>query len=94
MKKMKKLFVTCLALAMICTVFTACGNTKDNSASGDESARTKFVVGFDAEYPPYGYMDENGEYVGFDLDLAAEVCKRNGWELVKLRLTGMPRIWN
>lgn len=27
--------------------------------------------------------DENGEYVGFDLDLAAEVCNRNGWELVK-----------
>ena len=45
--------------------------------------RTSLVVGFDAEFPPYGYMDENGEYVGFDLDLAAEVCERNGWELVK-----------
>ena len=31
---------------------------------------------------PYGYQ-ENGEYVGFDLDLAQEVCERNGWELVK-----------
>ena len=40
-------------------------------------------MGFDAEFPPYGYRDENGEYVGFDLDLAAEVCARNGWELVK-----------
>lgn len=40
-------------------------------------------MGFDAEFPPYGYMDEDGEYVGFDLDLAAEVCKRQGWELVK-----------
>ncbi|MDE6204159.1 MAG: transporter substrate-binding domain-containing protein [Lachnospiraceae bacterium] len=28
-------------------------------------------------------MDENGEYTGFDLDLAAEVCARRGWELVK-----------
>ena len=27
-------------------------------------------------------MDENGEYVGFDLDLAKEVCARNGWEFV------------
>lgn len=42
-----------------------------------------FIVGFDAEFPPYGFMDENGEYVGFDLSLAEEVCKRNGWELVK-----------
>lgn len=42
-----------------------------------------FTVGFDAEFPPYGYMDDNGEYTGFDLDLAAEVCERRGWELVK-----------
>ena len=42
-----------------------------------------FTVGFDAEFPPYGYRDDSGEYVGFDLDLAAEVCKRQGWELVK-----------
>lgn len=46
-------------------------------------AKEEFIVGFDAEFPPYGYMDENGEYTGFDLDLAQEVCKRNGWTLVK-----------
>lgn len=51
-----------------------------DTAGGD---RTTLTVGFDAEFPPYGYMDEDGEYVGFDLDLAAEVCKRQGWELVK-----------
>ncbi|MBD5545884.1 MAG: amino acid ABC transporter substrate-binding protein [Lachnospiraceae bacterium] len=42
-----------------------------------------FTVGFDAEFPPYGYMDDNGEYTGFDLELAAEVCERRGWELIK-----------
>lgn len=41
------------------------------------------IVGFDAEYPPFGYKDDNGEYVGFDLDLAQEVCNNLGWELVK-----------
>lgn len=56
--------------------------TKTGDAS-DEADRTQLIVGFDAEYPPYGYMDDNGEYVGFDLDLAKEVCDRNGWELVK-----------
>ncbi len=56
----------------------ATGAAEDTDASGQT-----FTVGFDAEFPPYGYMDENGEYVGFDLDLAAEVCKRQGWELVK-----------
>ena len=58
-----------------------------DSAQADEGAaeadRTTFTVGFDAEFPPYGYKDEAGEYVGFDLELAEEVCKRNGWELVK-----------
>ena len=40
--------------------------------------RTAFTVGFDAEFPPYGYQNEDGEYVGFDLSLAEEVCERRG----------------
>ena len=53
----------------------------DNSGSNDDS---KFIVGFDAEFPPYGFKnDTTGEYVGFDLDLAQEVCDRNNWTLVK-----------
>lgn len=51
--------------------------------SKDDAERTTFTVGFDAEFPPYGFMDESGDYVGFDLDLAAEVCERQGWELKK-----------
>lgn len=55
-----------------------------DAATDAASDRTTFTVGFDAEFPPYGSLDEaTGEYVGFDLDLAEEVCKRNGWELVK-----------
>ena len=45
------------------------------------------IVGFDAEYPPYGYMDENGEYTGFDLELAQAVCDIEGWELEKKPIT-------
>ena len=58
---------------------------EDSEKEGSESqsgAKT-FTVGFDAEYPPYGYMDENGEYTGFDLELAQAVCDLEGWELVK-----------
>lgn len=46
-------------------------------------AEDTFTVGFDAEYPPFGYMDENGEYTGFDLELAEAVCEMEGWKLVK-----------
>lgn len=51
--------------------------------SKNDKERTTFTVGFDAEFPPYGFMDESGDYVGFDLDLAQEVCERQGWELKK-----------
>ncbi len=68
-------------------------------------AKQKFVVGFDASFPPYGYLSDDGEYVGFDLDLAAQVAKRNGWELVKqpidweskdteLKVGNIDCIWN
>ena len=52
------------------------------SVYADADSKT-LTVGFDAEYPPFGYKDDNGEYVGFDLDLAQEVCDNLGWELVK-----------
>ena len=48
------------------------------------SERTTLTVGFDAEFPPYGYQNDEGEYVGFDLSLAEEVCRRRGWELKKV----------
>lgn len=54
-----------------------------STQQADSGEKTTFTVGFDAEFPPYGYMDDNGEYVGFDLSLAEEVCARNGWSLVK-----------
>ena len=41
----------------------------------------KFVVGFDADFPPYGYK-QGENYVGFDLDLARAVCEKKGWTFV------------
>lgn len=76
MKKNLLKSITILMIMVFVLGFSACGGKKKNDGN-------EFVVGFDANFPPYGYMDENGEYVGFDLDLAAEVCKRNDWTLVK-----------
>lgn len=69
----KKLACGLVAVAMMATTLTGCGEKKKDT----------FTVGFDAEYPPYGYMDENGEYTGFDLELAEAVCELKGWKLVK-----------
>ena len=76
----KKLLVGILALTMTAVLFGGC--KKKEESNNSDSAKT-FVVGFDAEYPPYGYMDDNGEYTGFDLELAEEVCKLKGWTLKK-----------
>ena len=79
---MKKLLVLVLSLAMVLSL-SACGN-KETKKSDSDSSKKKFTVGFDAEYPPYGYMDsDTGEYTGFDLELAQAVCDMEGWELVK-----------
>ena len=79
---MKKKIAVLLALVLAFSL-CACGAKEEAApAAADGEAKT-FTVGFDAEFPPYGYMDDNGEYVGFDLDLAQEVCNRRGWTLVK-----------
>lgn len=55
------------------------GNDSGNATTNDENT---FIVGFDAEFPPYGFKDDSGNYTGFDLDLAKEVCERNNWTFV------------
>jgi len=71
MKKVIKLSALILALVMAFGVLLAgCGKEKKT-----------FTVGFDASFPPYGYKDDEGNYVGFDIDLAKEVAKRNDWEI-------------
>ena len=75
----RKLATGLLAVSCMGMLLTGCGSKEGG----------KFTVGFDAEYPPYGYMDENGQYTGFDLELAEEVCKLRGWELVK-----QPIVWD
>ncbi len=85
---MKKKLAMILTVAMMATALAGCGskgdvNTHAEKAEGSGIEDGVFTVGFDAEFPPYGYMDDKGEYVGFDLSLAEEVCKRNGWELKK-----------
>lgn len=58
-------------------------STAESSALESGAADGVLTVGFDAEYPPYGYMGDDGEYTGFDLELAQAVCDLEGWELVK-----------
>ena len=66
---MKKMMIVLAAVAALC----GCGEKDDGMK--------KFVVGFDADFPPYGYK-EGDSYKGFDLDLARAVCTAKGWKFV------------
>ena len=88
----KKLAVALIAALTVSTMAVGCGSSKDSSSTDTKTESSKdsvsnggdtFTVGFDAEYPPYGYMDDDGEYTGFDLELAQAVCDLEGWTLVK-----------
>ena len=64
-----------------------CGGNPGGAASQGSSPGATgsddgvFTVGFDQAYPPYGYVGDDGEYTGFDLELAGELADRYGWEL-------------
>ena len=45
-------------------------------------ARGTFILGLDDSFPPMGFRDDSNNIVGLDIDLATEVCKRLGLELV------------
>lgn len=68
----------------------AAGQTAEEESGGQESdGKTTFTVGFDAELPPMGFIDDDGNYVGFDLDLAREAADRMGMEFV-----AQPILWD
>ena len=78
--------------ATICVIVTAlilfaAGCSKNDAGSGDQSLRKvldagQLVLGLDDNYPPMGFRDDSGQIVGFDIDLAQEVCKRLDIDLV------------
>jgi len=49
-----------------------------NNKSQDAMDKETLIIGFDDTFVPMGFKDNNGEIVGFDIDLAKEVSKRIG----------------
>ena len=65
---------------------TEAGNTPADTGTSTDGEPApaaegqKLIVGFDAEFPPFGFVAEDGSYDGFDLAMAKELCSRLGWE--------------
>lgn len=85
MKKLLLMIVgVACAVCLSAVALTGCSSSESKSSSeapeylGEDG---KFVVGFDETFKPFGYKDDNGEYTGFDLELAQAVADKNGWEI-------------
>ena len=55
---------------------------KAGDAADTQATDGTFIVGFDQDFPPMGFVGDDGEYTGFDLELAKEVAGRLGLEFV------------
>lgn len=86
MKTSKRIAVILSALCLVgCFIFAACQGKADDDKNSDKTV----VLGFDSAFPPMGYTDDAGNYVGFDIDVAKECFSRLGYKL-ELR----PIDWN
>lgn len=92
---MKKFLAVLLAALMVLTVFAACskepageettaevvenpGDDETAPADGDEKV---LIMGSSCDFPPYEYVDDNGDYAGIDVDIAKLVCEKLGYTL-------------
>ena len=91
---MKKLFTLLLVLVLALTVFTACGtkstdeNSDSNSGKNEKTVldseyvaeKGKLIVGI-TDFEPMDYQDENGDWIGFDADMAKAFAKKLGVDI-------------
>lgn len=63
--------------------------TRQAERTDETSEGGTFTVGFDQDFPPMGFVGEDGESTGFDLELAQETAKRLG-----LTYVAQPIAWD
>ncbi len=99
---MKKL-ITLLVLILAIGVFTACQKTGEVNAggsSGKTTARTldeikksgKVIIGVFSDKKPFGYVDENGQYQGYDIYYGNRIAKDLGVEVEYVPVEAASRV--
>jgi polar amino acid transport system substrate-binding protein len=74
MKNVSKILVLVLVLTVL---LTACGPKKAD----------KLTIGTSADFPPFEFVDENGDFAGFDVDLINKLSEVMG---VEVEIVDMP----
>lgn len=83
---MKKSILSAACSFLLAASLAMTGCSSSGKSNEDDSLQRvldngKLVMGLDATFKPMGYTDENDNIVGFDIDVASEVCSRMGVEL-------------
>ncbi|MBQ7475693.1 MAG: amino acid ABC transporter substrate-binding protein [Clostridia bacterium] len=93
MKKTVFGLIPALLASLLLFAAVGCSPVPKNEQKDDSLTKVlgsgELVLGLDVEFPPMGFEDENGEIVGFDVDVAREVCRRLG-----VTLTLRPIDWD
>jgi polar amino acid transport system substrate-binding protein len=84
---MKRFFVWTALLAAFSLLLSACGGGASGSHLDQIKQAGVIKVGTSADYPPFEFVDANGNKTGFDIDLMEEIGKRLG---VKVEWVDMP----
>lgn len=67
--------------AILALGLAACGGGSDTADGGDDSAlQDSYVVASDTSFVPFAF-EEDGEYVGFDMDIINTLADRVGFEI-------------
>lgn len=86
---MKKYILAFLLLGMAALLVSGCNESDKDNSWGKVEKKGEFVLGLDDSFPPMGFRDENGAIVGFDVDIAREVCSR-----LQIKLKLQPINWD
>jgi len=82
-KKILAAFI--LIVAVVTVAFAGCTGTPASSEEMEEviivEEKTVYIVGIDGEYPPYSFIDKDGNAQGFDVDSAKWIAENQGFEV-------------
>lgn len=99
-KKVMSIVLAIIIAALGISLAACSNNNEDNTTTTGTTTTTaapvtqrtpdgKFIVGFDASFPPMGFTKDDGTYDGFDLDIAKAVAAKLGLEYVEV-----PIVWD
>ena len=80
-KKLLAIVAAAATLALSAVMLAGCSGGNQEADNAAKDGQFTLTVGFDQSYPPYGYVGDDGQFTGFDLELAKAVAEKMGWNL-------------